>query len=33
VAVLEHQYQEHLNGWDFFLPRLAPYVATLDLRR
>jgi uncharacterized protein YndB with AHSA1/START domain len=33
IAVLEQQYQEHLTGWDFFLPRLAPYVATLDLRR
>jgi uncharacterized protein YndB with AHSA1/START domain len=33
LAVLEQQYQEHLTGWDFFLPRLAPYVATLDLRR
>ena len=33
LAVLEQQYQEHITGWDFFLPRLAPYVATLDLRR
>lgn len=30
AAVLEQQYQEHLTGWDFFLPRLAPYVATLQ---
>ncbi|MEX5711714.1 SRPBCC family protein [Parafrankia sp. FMc6] len=32
VAVLEQQYQEHVTGWDFYLPRLAPYVATLQLR-
>ena len=32
VAVLEEQYQEHVTGWDFFLPRLAPYVATLAVR-
>ena len=29
VAVLEQQYREHEAGWDHFLPRLAPYVATL----
>lgn len=32
AAVLEQQYQEHVTGWDFFLPRLAPYVATLQVR-
>jgi uncharacterized protein YndB with AHSA1/START domain len=32
VAVLEQQYQEHVTGWDFFLPRLLPYVATLQVR-
>jgi len=32
VAVLEQQYQEHVTGWDFYLARLAPYVATLDMR-
>jgi len=32
TAVLEQQYQEHVQGWDFFLPRLAPYVATLRVR-
>ncbi len=32
VAVLEQQYQEHVTGWDFYLPRLAPYVATLEVR-
>ena len=33
AAVLEQQYQEHVTGWDFFLPRLAPDVATLQVRR
>jgi len=32
VAVLEQQYQEHVTGWDFYLPRLAPYVARLAVR-
>jgi uncharacterized protein YndB with AHSA1/START domain len=32
AAVLEQQYQEHVTGWDFFLPRLAPYAATLQVR-
>lgn len=32
AAVLEHQYREHVAGWDFFLPRIAPYVATLEVR-
>lgn len=32
AAVLEQQYREHEHGWDFFLPRLAPYVATLGVR-
>jgi uncharacterized protein YndB with AHSA1/START domain len=31
AAVLEQQYREHVSGWDFFLPRLAPYVATLEV--
>ncbi len=31
VAVLEEQYGEHVAGWDHFLPRLAPYVATLEV--
>ena len=26
AAVLEEQYREHVSGWDFFLPRLAPYA-------
>jgi uncharacterized protein YndB with AHSA1/START domain len=33
AAVLEEQYGEHVKGWDFFLARLAPYVATLTARR
>jgi uncharacterized protein YndB with AHSA1/START domain len=32
AAVLEQQYQEHVTGWDFYLPRLAPYVATLGVQ-
>ena len=32
AAVLEEQYRDHVTGWDHFLPRLAPYVATLELR-
>jgi uncharacterized protein YndB with AHSA1/START domain len=32
VAVLEQQYQEHGTGWDFYLPRLASYAATLEMR-
>jgi uncharacterized protein YndB with AHSA1/START domain len=32
AAVLEQQYSDHVHGWDFFLPRLAPYVATLQVR-
>ncbi len=33
AAVLEHQYQEHLTGWEFYLPRIAPYVARQVVRR
>ena len=33
VAVLEQQYAEHVQGWEHFLPRIAPYVATLGARR
>jgi uncharacterized protein YndB with AHSA1/START domain len=33
VAVLEEQYQEHVAGWDHYLARLGPYVATLETRR
>lgn len=33
IAVLEEQYREHNTGWDFYLPRLAPYVARLESSR
>ena len=33
APVLEHEYQEHVTGWDFFLPRLAPYAEALAARR
>nr|WP_250038369.1 SRPBCC family protein [Actinoplanes maris] len=23
---------DHVNGWDYFLPRLAPYIATVGVR-
>ncbi|MFF4345031.1 SRPBCC family protein [Kitasatospora sp. NPDC001540] len=29
AAVLEERYQDHANGWNFFLPRLGAYVARL----
>jgi uncharacterized protein YndB with AHSA1/START domain len=32
VAVLEQQYHDHISGWEFYLPRLVPYVATLQMR-
>jgi uncharacterized protein YndB with AHSA1/START domain len=32
VAVLEEQYNEHVTGWDYYLPRLAPYAAGLAVR-
>jgi uncharacterized protein YndB with AHSA1/START domain len=32
VAVLEEQYRDHENGWDFFLPRLSQYVDKLAAR-
>jgi uncharacterized protein YndB with AHSA1/START domain len=28
AAVLEKAYREHCAGWDYHLPRLAPYLAT-----
>jgi uncharacterized protein YndB with AHSA1/START domain len=30
AAVLEQCYDEHVTGWDFFLPRLESYAATLQ---
>jgi len=32
AAVLEATYQDHVHGWDHFLPRLVSYAATLDAR-
>ncbi len=32
AAVLERQYREHVTGWDFYLPRLVGYVATVAVR-
>jgi len=29
IAVLEEQYNEHVTGWDLFLPRMAEYVKHL----
>jgi uncharacterized protein YndB with AHSA1/START domain len=29
AAVLEQAYQEHIEGWDHFVPRLGAYVARL----
>lgn len=29
AAVLEEMYQEHVDGWDYFVPRLGAYVARL----
>lgn len=31
VAVLEQEYQEHIHGWDHFLPRLVDYAATVQV--
>jgi uncharacterized protein YndB with AHSA1/START domain len=31
VAVLEQQYREHVEGWDYFLPRLAAYAPTVGV--
>jgi uncharacterized protein YndB with AHSA1/START domain len=31
VAVLEQQYREHGQGWDFFLPRLIDYAARVEV--
>ena len=29
AALLEQQYRDHVTGWDFYLPRIAPYVSAL----
>jgi hypothetical protein len=31
VAVLEQQYREHVEGWEFYLPRLVGYAATVEV--
>lgn len=31
LAVLEQQYQEHVQGWDHFLPRLVDYAARVQV--
>jgi uncharacterized protein YndB with AHSA1/START domain len=31
AAVLEANYLDHANGWDYFVPRLGEYVAALVL--
>ncbi|AEV83685.1 activator of HSP90 ATPase [Actinoplanes sp. SE50] len=31
-AIAEQEYREHVHGWGIFLPRLAPYVATLQVQ-
>jgi uncharacterized protein YndB with AHSA1/START domain len=33
IAVLEAAYQEHVEGWDLFLPRLRDYAARLGSAR
>lgn len=33
AAVLEEQYRDHVTGWDYYLPRLARYVAKLVSQR
>jgi hypothetical protein len=32
VAVLEEAYQDHVRGWDLFLPRLVRYASRLVVR-
>jgi len=31
IAVLEREYQRHVEGWDLFLPRLAAYAPSVGL--
>ncbi|KAA0021754.1 SRPBCC domain-containing protein [Antrihabitans cavernicola] len=33
VAVLEEQYNSHVEGWDRFLPRLVEYAGQVSARR
>ncbi len=32
IALLEQQYREHITGWDYYLPRLVSYAATLGVQ-
>ena len=32
-AAVESNYLSHVTGWDFFLPRRAKYLQTLEVRR
>ena len=32
VALLEQQYNDHVTGWDYYVPRLAAYVESLEVR-
>lgn len=31
AAVLEQQYNDHVTGWDFYLPRLVSYAPTVGV--
>ncbi len=31
IAVLEETYNDHVNGWNYYIPRLAPYAQSLEL--
>jgi uncharacterized protein YndB with AHSA1/START domain len=32
AAVLEQQYRDHVSGWEFYLPRIAPCVAARSVQ-
>jgi len=32
IAVLEQRYREHVDGWAYYLPRLAPYAESVGVR-
>ena len=32
IALLEQQYNDHVTGWDFYVPRLATYLTSLEVR-
>jgi uncharacterized protein YndB with AHSA1/START domain len=33
IALLEQQYNEHVTGWDYYLPRLMAYAVTVSVRQ